>query len=433
MKSDSMLELRVLTGTHAGARALLAAEPQFIGSGDDCALILTDDGVMAQHACIEQGADGSIVLKWQEADLAPSILQPGESACVGPVRIAVVPCDAPWREDLPLASPPAPRTAAAERTSGQAPLSPRNTGGSRTFAGLAGVAALIAALPLAWPLAHSVRTHAADELPSPLPATASSDEPLAHLIARLGLEGRTRVDFSNAQHPVVKAAFLSEQEIEALANELSRRSPRPHLELIEEAEAVAQVVQGVQRMSDLSGTQVTARHLGAGQFRIEGHAADEGQRSQLVADIRDAFAQVSGFEVEIKIRAESARAMVEDLKREAVGQLTTRWADGILTLEAIVPAGGLPAWERALVAAASRHDVPFRATVKSTEVAGGKVPSQLPFTVRSVVSGPTPYVVLADGLKLATGGEVQGWRLVHVDPRNARFEGPTANQFTLER
>ena len=47
MKSDRMLELRVLTGVHAGASALLAAHPQWVGSDEDCALILTDTGVEA--------------------------------------------------------------------------------------------------------------------------------------------------------------------------------------------------------------------------------------------------------------------------------------------------------------------------------------------------------------------------------------------------
>lgn len=101
MKSDRMLELRVLTGIHAGARALLTADSQVIGSGEECALILSDGGVLAQHARLESSADGSVVLRWLDDALPPVWLQPGQSACIGPVRIAIETLGAPWREDLP--------------------------------------------------------------------------------------------------------------------------------------------------------------------------------------------------------------------------------------------------------------------------------------------------------------------------------------------
>ncbi len=45
MNRDSMLELRILTGTHAGARALLTDIPQLVGSDEGCALILSDTGI----------------------------------------------------------------------------------------------------------------------------------------------------------------------------------------------------------------------------------------------------------------------------------------------------------------------------------------------------------------------------------------------------
>ncbi len=63
-----MLELRVLTGTHAGARALLTDEAQWIGSGDNCALILTDEGLVEQHARIEHRPDGTLLLSGAGAD-----------------------------------------------------------------------------------------------------------------------------------------------------------------------------------------------------------------------------------------------------------------------------------------------------------------------------------------------------------------------------
>ena len=48
-----MLELRVLTGTHAGARVLLPDTPQQLGSDPSCDLVLSDEGLLARHAAIE--------------------------------------------------------------------------------------------------------------------------------------------------------------------------------------------------------------------------------------------------------------------------------------------------------------------------------------------------------------------------------------------
>ena len=48
---------------------------------------------------------------------------------------------------------------------------------------------------------------------------------------------------------------------------------------------------------------------------------------------------------------------------------------------------------------------------------------ELPFAIRSVVSGPQPYVVLPDGGKILLGGSHHGFRLVSVEPGRVIFEG----------
>ena len=108
MKRDRMLELRVLTGTHAGARVLLPDAPQVLGSADDCDLILCDDGIAPQHARLERLEDGSALLHVLDRDLPPIHIRPGQGAEVGQVRIAVEEVDAPWKEDVPIADQPAP-------------------------------------------------------------------------------------------------------------------------------------------------------------------------------------------------------------------------------------------------------------------------------------------------------------------------------------
>ena len=108
MKRDRMLELRVLTGTHAGARVLLPDAPQVLGSADDCDLILCDDGIAPQHARLERLEDGSALLHVLDRDLPPIHIRPGQGAEVGQVRISVEEADAPWNEDVPIADQPPP-------------------------------------------------------------------------------------------------------------------------------------------------------------------------------------------------------------------------------------------------------------------------------------------------------------------------------------
>lgn len=426
-----MLELRVLTGTHAGARALLSAEPQWIGSGDECALILTDEGLLDQHACLEHAPDGTWVLRWQDEQEPPLVLRPGVSAWVGPVRIAVETLGTPWRDDLPLVTPITPAAARLEEPARQAPSSAARPSRRWVFAAAGTCALLMAgwALATAWP--HVSKSLAREAAPPPV--TRAPDEPLPAMIARLGLNARVTLDVSKPQRPVARAVFLSAQETEALAQALSRRTPAAHLELIEEAQAVEQVVRQVQRVAEPLGATLAVRHLGGGRFRVEGQVADESQRTQIATDLKDLLPQVMQFEFAMQARSELANAMLSELKRLGIGQLQGGWREGVLVIDARLPPGGVPQWERALLAAAERYEVPFRAMVVGGEATAGSSSASSPFTVRSVVSTPQPYVILSDGTKLVPGAQIAGWLLVEIDRQGVRFKGPEGQTITVER
>ena len=428
MKSDRMLELRVLTGVHAGASALLAAHPQWVGSDEDCALILTDAGVLAQQARIEPAADGTVVLRWHDDSQPPLVLRAGQSAWVGPIQIAIETLGAPWCDDLPLASP-----LQASLTDAGASASTQSLTRRQRLAVWAAVTLTLAGVIGAGFFARSMRVPAEPVPAAKVLAPRATDEPLTHLITRLGLGGRATIDASDPHAPGIRTTFLSAPEVEAIGNELFKRSQPIRLTVVDEAQAVAQVTQSIERAGSLQGVSLTAHHLGGGKFRVEGQVAEEAQRSQIAADLKDSLTQVTDLDVAIRVQAQAARAMVEALKREGIAQVQGQWADGLLTLEVRVPAGALARWETALMTVAARHDVPFRANTTMLETASSVTTAQLPFTLRSVVTTPVPFIVLADGRKVAAGASVEGWRLVAVDPRTVRFEGPLGKQLTLER
>ncbi len=372
MNRDSMLELRILTGTHAGARALLTDIPQLVGSDEGCALILSDTGIQGQHACLEHQPDGSILLRLLNGDHTPLVIRSGQGARLGPVHIAVEHADAPWQDEVPMVEPGPPALAQQPIPQSDA-VGPRRAGSgtrwSRAIPGLAAAAGLLSAI--LWPVVHALQGNA-----STVPAAVASAAPAAttstpadavrRVVADLALAQQVRIDEADPHSPVVHAGLIAEDQLLALAQALSRLSPRPRL--------------------------VTA---------------DE--------------AQLAGA------------ALLQDLQRQGLGQVTGQWIDGTLVLEAVLAPGMQSRWERALVAAAARHALPFSVQVSATPATPSAVGSAPPpFSVRSVVTSPLPHVTLTDGRKLFVGGQLDGWQLTAISPRALTFEDRQGHRITQE-
>lgn len=376
MNRDSMLELRVLTGTHAGARALLADVPQLIGSDEDCTLILSDTGIQRRHASLEHQPDGSILWRLLDGDLPPLVIRPGQGTRLGPVRLAVERTDAPWQDEVPMLEPDLPEPA-LEETAQAATATPRRVGPGARWTGVmpwlaAAVGLLVAIL---WPVVHALqgtRTAAHAPVHSAAGADAAAEAPVStpadavrRVLADLGLAQQVTLDSTDPQSPVVHAGFVSEDELLALAQALARLSPRPRL--------------------------VTA---------------DD--------------AQLAGA------------ALLRDLQRQGLGQVTGQWIDGTLVVDAVLVPGMQPRWEQALVAAAARHALPFRAQVSIVPAPPPAATGPLPFTVRSVVTSPLPHITLVDGRKLFVGGRLDGWLLTAISPRALTFEDRQGHRITQE-
>ncbi len=420
-----MLELRVLNGTHAGARALLADLPQLIGSGEDCTLILSDEGVQSQHASLEHRRDGSTVLRWLNSELPPLVMRAGQGAQMGPVRVAIEQIDAPWREDVPLVEP-------GPAVSAQVSAPRTGRVAARRWWLACAAAVLLALLALAAVSALRAWRGSGQVAPAPQHPEVAPDAALAHAIARLGLTGRVRIDLTHPQAPVVTAGFLPEEDLRALAQQLSRLSPRPKLVQLDEAELVAAVTHEVRQLGSQEAP-LAVRHLGAGRFLVEGRVAGDDERARVMARLEQGFPLASGFESALMTDADAAAAMLEELRRLGLGRLQGAWIDGTLVLETSLAPGDQVRWERALVAAAARHGLPFKAQVQVQTGMQQPAGAALPFTVRSVVHSPLPHVTLADGRKLATGARLEGWQLKEIGPGGLVFDGPQGQRIRMER
>lgn len=452
MHLDQILELRVLTGTHAGARALLPEVEQTIGRDSSCDLILSDEGLLARHARLEPQEDGSVVLHWLDSDLEPLVLRPGSGAQLGPVQIAVEPADAPWRDEASSeasareqneAGPetsdriepsldldgalPHEATTASWRSSLTAPLATRWS--------VLGVAAagLLALGTLGWMLQHpATREVAPASHPAGGPPSGPPIDPVRQAVARLGLGKRVRVQVG-PKETWVQASFLTDAESETLAATLSHLSPRPRLQLESEPDTLIAVTDAIQQLGGDVMPPLAARHLGAGRFRLEGRVADDKRRNEVVAAMQSQFPQAEGFESALVTDAEVAQAMVTLLQDQGLGDIVDDWSEGVLKLDVKLKSTDVRAWERALVAAASRYEIPFRATVQPALEASSADMTRLPFTVRSIVSGDLPYLMLGDGSRLMPGGSVKGWRLVEIKPQSILLEAANGQRMSMER
>jgi type III secretion protein D len=490
MRRDTLFELRVLTGTHAGARSLLSGEPQVLGSGDDCDLILSDEGVLAQHARLEHREDGSAVLRWLDGDLPPLVIRPGQGAALGPVHIAVEASDAPWRTDLEvlgvLSGPGVEESASTEAPGAggladephtqagalDAPDDLRRRARRRRFVLAASALALAATVLSGWafqryrPAAHTP-VQAPDSIPAPLavdpageadparavqaPGLGSTGVPaspvppvpkaLGEALARLALGDRVHAQPRPGRSPLVQGALLSDEETERLAITLSRLQPRPGLRLVTLADLQAQADAAVQDAltgapaDQLAGARpVRATHVGEGRFRVEGRVADDATRDQLLARLAQA-PDLRGLEPAVVTPAEVAASLLADLRAQGIGRVDGQWGDGVLALSVHLGAGELPQWERALVAASARHPLPLRAAVQMTEPPTPPPPvvPVLPFAVRSVVSGDAPFIVLDNAAKVGVGGIAMGWRVAEIRPNAVVFEDPQQRRLVFQR
>lgn len=446
MNRDQLLELRILSGTHAGARVLLPEFAQVLGSAAESDLIVSDEGVQARHALLAPQDGGSVRVEWLGEASEPIVIAPGHGFWLGPVQVGIDRIDAPWRTDLPMIL--VPHEATAPDGLAQADVQPAGVQSAvahtpneqarpRSRTGLAwGVAAvLLAGLAGGWLWGWQ---QAAPTAPPVAPLVAAqrfvSPQQVADTVATLALTGQVRIDVEPGRGPVVRASFLTDEQAEALALALSRLSPRPGLRLVSQQDVQSAVSDVLQLQAGRDGAPLKARYLGDGRFRIEGRVADRAARESLLARLAQAAPDARGFESALRTDAEAAIAMLDELHALGIDQVSGHWADGILQMKVRVEPADVPRWERALMAAAARHELRFRAILDLAPPRVAKLEPLPPAPpIRSIVGGAQPYVMLADGNKLMVDGRTGPWRLVQVAANAVVFETAQGRQLTMER
>ncbi len=446
-----VLQLRVLSGLHAGARVLLDGSGYLLGTLDDCDFVLEDPGVQPHHARlsrVDTPGDGEWQIEWLAQPggapvLAPMRLVRGKAVQLGPVVVAVDEVDAPWPTLEQLVLVPHAPALEPGLPAPQAPLpvrprwrdgwsaAPRRrvlVGVAAATVGLSAAAALVV-----WPsgLRPGAEAEAAAERPAqqaaapvaaPDPAQRAAIE---SALAGRGLAGRARIEPAGSAW-LVHAPVMTDLEGEALLAALSRLQPRPVLRLPTEQELRDEVTEAMPRLAGSHAAAVRLRSLGPGRFRLEGRLPTAAARDQLLRTVADAYPQAA-WEHAVLTPAEAGAELLAELRQRG-WQAAGEWKDDAMQIQVTLQQRDVPNWEQTLLAADRTHAVPLRATMAFAQSAPTPAPaprageSRLPFQVRGVVGGDMPYVLLSGGDRLSQGGVWQGWRLASITGGQLVFE-----------
>ena len=490
-----MLELRVLTGTHAGARVLLPDTPQQLGSDPSCDLVLSDEGLLARHAAIEAREDGTVVLRWLSDPQRELVLSPGEAVDLGPVRIAIEEADSPWRDDVPLREPdamdeigdlaPGASDTDPERAARRSARKGANPAAGATDTGVGGGAGWLADLltragpALVWVLAalgglglvatlliNALGPATTAALPNITagttsgttlgitPGTAPASPPTDPAVAPEAAPGRPSSPTAEAMaqaKAVIEPLGLGKRvrvEPDRLAGLRVRAAFLDEVQVQSLREALArlptpprlQIIPAAQIQSQLDEALITHETGPATQLEAvptgEGRYRIQGRVSS--PGQREALMALLARAAPLAQGLESALRTGED---EAQALLQAMKELGLAEVEGEWTGTRLEARVRIQQAALPRWERalaglatqhPVPFRVSITRLIAPTV-TALPFALRSVVGGTMPFVTLGDGRRLTVDGQVDGWRLLAIRPEAVVFENAEGARITLER
>jgi type III secretion protein D len=251
------------------------------------------------------------------------------------------------------------------------------------------------------------------------------------VLKQRGLEASAQADLSPEGRVRVTVKGLDDEALEGVALALSRLNPRPALRVLGQEDSLLAVTDVLLSLDDT----LSARSADAGRIRIEGQVASAAARDALQAKLQQQFPS-QRFDWAVTTPDQTAKLALDALRAEGFEAVSGQWDGQALQLQGRLAAADMPRWERALASLNQQYgqrlaiNAQVRVAADAPSASAGA--NRLPFGVRSVVSGPSPYLVTQDGQKIMLGGSVQGWRLVDIDASRITLDGPRRLVVTRE-
>lgn len=424
------LELRVLAGIHAGAKARLWGGRVIIGSAEDCDVILALDDIAEHHAMLLIDGEGVAIEpvdgEVNHPDGTPVIrrepLAPFTPICLGATVIAVAAADAAWpRIDVAAIQRRSAVADAGTADGWPAPVAASSDAGHPSPQGSRAVAARpfarwrrlqfdrftlyplsvllvvgIGFIGSTWltrgdAAAVGLPPHAPTAAPSPLHQASAV---LSALGMGDGLEVRALGD-----RTLLLTGYV---ELSAQKATLKERMNVEGVEVVHRVWAQEDMLrQARNRVAQLApGLEVEI--VGPGVVRLRGYLADADRRNRVVMAMREDVPGIRSVVDEIVSRADAERFLGEALANSPLaGRVSLKPTESGITAEGVLSEDELGIWSEVLAVFRARYgaEVPVTAAFVPR-------PQDLPFTLQAVVAGPPGFVVTQGGRRVMKGGDL---------------------------
>lgn len=450
MRDALALELRVLSGRHAGACAV-ARDGLLLGASNDADVILTDldPGAGLARLHLVEGdrwllASADVELdaraRAQASDMGVADYWGGLALCVSAPHTDWPPMP-PAASGLPgepelvggldeLESAPAldsgPLMHAAEAIEAPAAQarSRQRLSVWRAAAALF-VLMLLALGVVGWDRLRHVAEGVARPAASPqADLTAQAQRQISDLalaIAQVDPALRLKLTPQRDGRVQVSGWVDSVAQFDRLADALGMRRPAPQMRVFVASDMRTEL------RAQLAGSypQLDFSPGGSGILRVSGIALTEAAKTEALTAIRPLLPAGLELASEIRLAETLAPDVQAALAAGGFDNVRAHW-DGAQIVATLSLSDSIRLrLEKSLLALADRfRGLPLRIVPELFAPANQAAHAKPPFPIRGVIGGPVPYVVLPGGGKLLPGGTHAGWRLHSIEADVLVFDAP---------
>jgi type III secretion system YscD/HrpQ family protein len=414
----STLQLRVLNGPQAGAKAKIEPGVYTLGASPRADFVLRGDLLQEDHAEVQLG-DGTILLKVHDSKNETRTLKLGEVFMLGGVLLAIDEPGAPWPEitiqEDAVPDLPAELAAPAEEIDRYRQVRANvGLGGkvkdTRRFGAYAvplAIGAVIASIPLSLLFVATLGLEAS--VPS---RSAMGVDPLIEMrraLANQHKDGQLQL-VRTTTGLVVQGHVLSSDERLAVTRWARQLGTPVRVNVF----AIPEMRLAAEEASAHWGEAVQLAIKDDGRAHVSGVVPSAEARERLLAavredvpglrDVADEVITVEGLQTELA-------ALVADAPGERKGVIDLQWQPPLAFLTAgTVDAGQFAAYQSWRKQVSVRHptlkwqDQVRAVRSASTATAATRRIASLPIV--AVVGGTMPYVILEDGRKVQEGGDL---------------------------
>lgn len=418
------LELRVLMGLHREARCAVN-DGASIGSDPECDIVLADEGIAPRSGHIRLKERGWLLDTDDTSPDGTPIVPWNQAAPIGKAWITIAPVDAPWitpnLDDTIVQSemPPSPTHDSTGSASGDGathrPFPERKS--SRAWPVQLGLGAVVLAILTVVALIPLSTATIAPQKTSRQTQAEQSLGQISAAVQRLGLASSLHVALSKTGTASVSGWVRDKAQYEAVASALSQIWPMPAMRISIESDAILTARSILQRFS----VKYDPLYQGNGRLEIVGVATNARERVSALDAVRAQLPGMTIFGNNIELTQELSDRLSKKLTSLGLSGVTLVWKPAHLE---ILPPALDDAGEKQLDTVVDEFNKQYWNIAHLGSAEPEAVADSVPFTIRSIIGGPQPFIVLADGSKILIGGMHKKYKLVAVEDKRIIFDGP---------